>query len=329
MTQDKSREKSLLFLLSATSNSLEVSPEYRKKIRESIATLQIEDHQDKWAISTETSNNTRKNIKIAKDRFVFYPVKSAARYETNPAILNKNSAQEVLLALYAEYGVQVPGKRTQPTWGSVSDFFPTNLILLSLVSIFSIYDLKVISLGLILFHLFITTSKYQVSALNRLLLMASIMIPALGFLMLNKSEFENRQALFSQIALFYLFDLTIRFESLGNSNFKAPVVNLLRIMCFLLIAKTNIDRPSTETLIEITLIIGYVILRQKMTSSKRNILFLLFLLLFVIYIVVSIAASPLKILLVPYLIYVAFYEALFGDNRNPSKLAIGSICLAI
>ena len=102
MTQDKSREKSLLFLLSAVSRSLEIESENRKRFRESIATLQIQDSDGGWNISAEVSNEIRKNVEISKDRFIFYPVKSAARYEVNPAVINKNSAQEVLLDLFPE-----------------------------------------------------------------------------------------------------------------------------------------------------------------------------------------------------------------------------------
>ena len=64
MTQDMSREKSLLFLLSAVSRSLEVSPENKVKIRNSISTLLIQDAGDNWKISAEVLSGNRRQRSV-------------------------------------------------------------------------------------------------------------------------------------------------------------------------------------------------------------------------------------------------------------------------
>ena len=212
MTQDKSREKSLLFLLSAVSRTLEVSLEDKAKFRESIAALQIQDLGDKWEISSEISNQVRNSVEITKDRFIFYPTKSAARYEINPAVRNKNSAQEVLLSLFAEHGVQVPGKKFQPLQRRIIDFLPFNLIFVSLFTLFSIYKLEPVSFALIVTQMFVSTAKHHISSFRRWLLILVVTISALGFLTFNNSESNSLQVALSQITLFFIFDLTIRIE---------------------------------------------------------------------------------------------------------------------
>lgn len=328
MTEDRSREKSLLFLLSSVSRLLEVPPDNKKKIRDSIATLEIKEFEDRWAISALISSGTRKNVEIAKDCFIFYPVKSEARYETNPAILNRNSAQEVLLVLFDEYNVEIPGKKILRKRRSISDFLPTNLIFSSIICLFSIYNFEVFSLGLIIAHLFITTANHYFSAARRWFLIISIVIPALGFFVLSKSEISDLPVVITQIALLYSFDFAIRFQSFGNSRIKAAAVQLTPIIGFL-IFEINSQRLPANYLIEIVVVTGYVLLRRNIPSSSRNTLFLLFLVLFVTYTVFQILSSPLRLLLTPYLIFIALHETLFGDNRNPSKLAFGSVCLLI
>ena len=325
MTQDRSREKSLLFLLSTVSRSLEASPENKIRIRETIATLQIHDSGDVWRISA----GERMNLEISKERFIFYPVKSEARYETNPAILNKNSAQEVLLTLFADYGVQVPGKKDFPVKKTISDFLPLNLAWVSAFSITSCHGLAPFSIALLLAHLIFSTSRQYISTIRRWILIAGITIPAIVFLVLNDFKQSELRVMLSQIFLLFMSDLVIRLETTRYYKFLPVLTKSIAIFGLGIVLALNVEhRWILLTLISI-LMIGYMLLRQQIGSSLRNVLVLAFIGLFVAYIAAAIVVNPLRALLIPYVAYIALYETFFGDNRNPSKLAFGVVCLAI
>ena len=325
MTQDRSREKSLLFLLSTVSRSLEASPENKIRIRETIATLQIHDSGDNWHISA----GERMNLEISKERFIFYPVKSEARYETNPAILNKNSAQEVLLTLFADYGVQVPGKKIFPVKKKISDFLPLNLAWVSVFSIISCYRLAPLSTALLLAHLIFSTSRQYISSIRRWMLIAGITIPAIVFLVINDFKQGELRVILSQIFLLLMSDLVIRLETTRDSKFLTVLTKSIAIFGLGIILALNVERRWILLIFISILMIGYMLLRQQISSSLRNVLVLAFIGLFVAYFASAIAVNPLRALLIPYIAYIALYETFFGDNRNPSKLAFGVVCLAI
>lgn len=329
MTQDKSREKSLLFLLSTVSRSLEASPENKMRIRESIATLKIQDSGDKWEISARLSNEKLKNIEITKDRFSFYPVKSAARYETNPAVLNKNSAQEVLLSLFAEFEVQVPGKKTESVSRPISYFLPLNLIYVSLFAILSINKFTVLASIVIMFHLTVTTSKHHFSAIRRWMLISGVAFPSIAFLALDKPDMNNFQVALSQVSLLYIFDTLIRVESNHFSKLFINIARLFAVVSSLGILLFRTENHLPTILMSIIVILGYFLLYQRITSSLRNLLVLFCSGLLIALVVAAVITNPLKLLLVPYLVYISIYEILFGDNRNPAKIAFGAVCLTI
>jgi hypothetical protein len=325
MSQDKSREKSLLFLLSAVSRSLETSPENKTRIREIIATLQVHDSGDKWLISA----GEKMHLEISKERFIFYPVKSEVRYETNPAVVNKNSAQEVLLTLFADYGVRVTGKKDSPVKKKISEFLPLNLALVSVFSITASYRLAPFSIALLFAHLIFSTSRQFIFSIRRWMLIAGVSIPAIVFLMINDFKQYELRDMFSQIFLLLMSDLVIRLESTRNSKFLVTITKFISIFGLGVILALNIERKWILLAFISILIVGYVLLRQQISSSLRNVLVLVFIGLFFAYIVAAIVVNPLRALLIPYVAYIALYETFFGDNRNPSKLAFGVVCLAI
>jgi hypothetical protein len=329
MTQDKSREKSLLFLLSAVSRSLEVSPDNRIKIRESIATLQIQDAGDNWIISTEAPSGDRKNVEIGKGRFIFYPVKSAARYEMNPAILNKNSAQEVLLKLFADLGAQIPGKTLQTTQRKISDFIPTNLAWIASFSITSTYMLTPISMALILAHLFMSTSKQFTSSVRRSILISSVGIPTILFLMLSDSLKSNISATLFSVILLFAFDFLIRLESSRRSRTLIVFTQIVSLIILGFIVVLNTENRLLLLIFVSIVVVGYLLQLKYTSSSFRNFSVLVLIGLFISYMVLATIANPLRILLVPYVAYIALHETLFGENRNPSKIAFGLVCLTI
>ena len=329
MTQDMSREKSLLFLLSAVSRSLEVSPENKVKIRNSISTLLIQDAGDNWKISAEVLSGNRRDLEIAKDRFIFYPVKSAARYEINPAILNKNSAQEVLLTLFAEFDAQVAGKNFGPVQKKPSDLLPINLLWVSAFSMTAIYGLAPASVALILAHLFVTTSQYYISWARRWLLIAGLAIPAILFLSLNDFKNSDFIAALVQIAVLLIFDLANRLENNRGSKLLTAVTQLVSFASLGLAVAVKTEHEWLLFLFIFIVINGYLLLRQNVNSSLQNFLVVIYILLFIAYLVAAVFINPLRILLIPYVAYIALYETLVGDNRNPSKLAFGVVCLTI
>lgn len=325
MTQDKSREKSLLFLLSTVSRSLEASPENKIRIRQSIAALQIQDSGDKWRILA----GERMTLEISKERFNFYPVKSADRYETNPAVLNKNSAQEVLLTLFADYGVQIPGKRDFPNKKKISDFLSFNLAWVSVFSIATSFGLAPISIAILLAHLKFSTSQQYFSSTRRWMLIAGIAVPAIIFLAVNDFRHSELRVMLSQIFLLLMLDLVIRLETTRDSKYLTTIAKLIAILGLGIILTLNVERRWILLTFTSILIIGYTLLRKQISVSLRNILVLTFIGLFVAYIAAAIVANPFRALLIPYIAYIALYETFFGDNHNPSKLAFGVVCLAI
>lgn len=329
MTQDKSREKSLLFLLTTVSRSLEAPPENKTKIRESIGSLQIEDSDEKWVISIRLDNGVRKQIEITKDRFIFYPVKSAARYETNPAILNRNSAQEVLLFLFSEYRVQIPGKRIHPVKRPLSDFIPFNLISSSLFSLLALSQFGWFGIAVVISQMYVSTRNHHISMVRRGLLILGVAVPIAMFLFRDAAGGNGVNSALSQIALILLFDLLIRVESEQKYGLYSAVSKVIALMGLIVINVLQENNQVSVILISLIVVNGYVILRSGITSSVRNILVLSYLLLFTILIVIAIVANPYRLLLLPYVIYVAIYETLFGDNRNPTKLTFGAVCLTI
>jgi hypothetical protein len=325
MTKDSSREKSLLFLLSTVSRSLEASPENKIKIRETIATLQIHDSDDKWRISA----GERMNLEISKERFIFYPVKSEARYETNPAVLNRNSAQEVLLTLLADYGVQVPGKKDFPVRNKIADFLPLNLVWVSVFSIISWYGLAPFSVALLLAHLIFSTLHQYISSIRHSMLIAGISIPAIIFLVINDSRQSELRVMLSQIFLLLMSDLVIRLESIRDSEFLTVLSKSIAIFGLGIVLTLNVERRWILLTFISILMTGYILLRHQISSSLRNVLLLAFIALLIVYIAAAIAVNPLRALLIPYIAYIALHETFFGDSRNPSKLAFGVVCLAI
>ena len=111
MSPDQSRERSLFFLLSTIARNLDTPQEIKAQFKESIGSLQIRDNGETWLISIRSLNDQPDEISFPKNRFSFYPVKSADRYDTNPAVLNRNSAEEVLMYFYGKFGVRVVGKK--------------------------------------------------------------------------------------------------------------------------------------------------------------------------------------------------------------------------
>jgi hypothetical protein len=76
-------------------------------------------------------------------------------------------------------------------------------------------------------------------------------------------------------------------------------------------------------------VVGYLLQHKYTSSAFRNFSVLVLIGLFISYMVLAIIANPSRILMVPYVAYIALYETLFGENRNPSKIAFGLVCLTI
>mgnify|MGYP000532317873 CR=1 FL=1 len=327
MTEDKSREKSLLFLLSTVARSIEASPESKKIIREAISSLKIQNSEEKWIISVMLPNKSEKNIEMGKDQFIFYPVKSAARYETNPAILNRNSAEVALLALFREYGVRVPGKKCEPRKRGLTDSLPLNLIFTVAFALLSAFNLKLISSLLILSHLILSTANHHFSALKRWILITSVFVPAIGFLILYNSNSQEIVSIICQFVILLMFDLAIRYELEMKSKLRIAAKYLFLGLISTAVINATIHIKLTSLLLTLIAITSFITLRQKISASLRNVLVLFNLGLLTTIVAILVMENPLKLLLLPYLVYLAIYETLFGDNRNPAKLAFGVVCL--
>jgi len=160
-------------------------------------------------------------------------------------------------------------------------------------------------------------------------LIASITIPALVFLTLNHPKLDNLEVAYSQIGILFIFDLVIRIESEEKSKPVKALTIMIALTSLTILFTGQTDARSLLTLMMVIVAIGYLVPKRNIGKSLRNVLLLVHLSLLACFIGASVIANPYKALLIPYLIYVSLFETLLGDNRNPSKLAFGAVCLAI
>ena len=156
-----------------------------------------------------------------------------------------------------------------------------------------------------------------------------IVLPAGLFLVYNNPRLDNLEVVFSQIGLLLVFDLVIRFESNMNSK---PIKSLVTVAAFTSLAFLVAGQTEVKLnliLLIVIVLIGYSILRQNIGKSLRSVLLLVHLGLCVCLIGAAIWVNPFRALLMPYLVYVALHGTFLGDNRNPSKLIFGAVCLSI
>ena len=329
MTQDKSREKSLLFLLSTVARSLEVPLEHKEDLRKSIATLLITERDDIWNITASTSLGGEKSYSIPKTRFIFYPVKDSTTYEMNPAILNKNSAQEVLLSLFAEYSALVPGKKSVVVEKNASKYLPQSFAWVSIFAISGSFLPPLPSALIVFAHLVTSTSGHFLKSIRRWMLIAGVSIPALGFLLSSHSSVGDRNQLFCQIILLFLSDLLIRHESGRTSRILLGFSKIIIVIVLGVTTTLPMEHKIQYLFFILVLASGYLLHRQQINASLRSFFTLVFIALFLSYLVTSLIFNPIRILLIPYVLLLSIYQILFGDNRNPSKIMFGAPCLTI
>lgn len=156
-----------------------------------------------------------------------------------------------------------------------------------------------------------------------------IVFPAGFFLVYNNPRLDNLEVVLSQIGLLFVFDFAIRFESNMNSKPTKTLVTVAAFTSLAFLVAVQTEVKLNVTLLIVIVLIGYSILRQNIGKSLRSVLLLVHLGLCVFLIGAAIWANPFRALLMPYLIYVALHETFLGDNRNPSKLIFGAVCLSI
>jgi hypothetical protein len=124
-----------------------------------------------------------------------------------------------------------------------------------------------------------------------------------------------------------MFDLAIRYELEMKSKLRIAAKYLFLGLISTAVINATIHIKLTSLLLTLIAITSFITLRQKISASLRNVLVLFNLGLLTTIVAILVMENPLKLLLLPYLVYLAIYETLFGDNRNPAKLAFGVVCL--
>jgi len=93
LNPDKSRSKSLYFLLQAVARTLSLSKTDRETLKSGMATLSINENHENWIISTELQ---KKSLSIPKSNFKFYKHSDSSEI----ADQNKAEASKVILSLF-------------------------------------------------------------------------------------------------------------------------------------------------------------------------------------------------------------------------------------
>ena len=103
MQKDKSREKSLYFLLLAVARQLQFKSTNQSLVREAINNILVEEKDEVWIVSTNI-NGEYSPTQVTMTNFKFYQTREIEPEGTNPAEKNKQSAVETLLSLFEPYG---------------------------------------------------------------------------------------------------------------------------------------------------------------------------------------------------------------------------------
>jgi hypothetical protein len=112
MQKDRSREKSLYFLLLAVARQLQFVSTDQTHVRAAINNIIVEEEDEAWVISTNV-NGEYSQTQVAKTNFKFYQTREIEPEGTNPAEKNKQSAVETLLRLFEPYGFTSNSKKVK------------------------------------------------------------------------------------------------------------------------------------------------------------------------------------------------------------------------
>lgn len=156
-----------------------------------------------------------------------------------------------------------------------------------------------------------------------------IAAPGIVFSVLFESDSKNIMGILSQLVILLSFDFGIRFQLELRSSLR-NVATFLTLIGGLTVALVMIDKVNFSAVMTALIsVVSFITLQKKISASLKNVMVLIYLGLLLTLVTLLIVGNPLKLLLLPYFIYVAIYETLFGNNRNPAKLAFGVICLTI
>ncbi len=106
MQIDKSREKSLYFLLLAVARQMNFRSPDKSLLREAINNIKITESDDKWEISTHVYEK-RNTISTPKSEFSFYQTRSLEIGGIDPVVKNKESARKALIQLFKPFNFEI------------------------------------------------------------------------------------------------------------------------------------------------------------------------------------------------------------------------------
>lgn len=323
MNPDKSRERSLFFLLSTIARNLDTPNEVKTKFKASIGSLHISEEGENWKISIRNIDDNSEEILVPKSKFSFYPVKSADRYEVNPVVLNRNSAEEVLMFFYGKFNIKVAGKKNFEKVPYKISSSLISLILLSLGIIFAQSELEVLTFAFLTLYVFFALGKLNLRLASNLLSAIGVLAPS--FFYLNGNTLANLK--WFEILFIILFQILT--EILTNIRFK-KITHLIVGCVYGLFLIVTLLYPF-DNLIASGLV--FVILLSWLSHSLRTpkiireILSPLIFLSFAALALTSVILSPEKVLLFPLVILVAIQNVVVGSSRNPARVGFGVLCL--
>jgi hypothetical protein len=217
MQTDKSREKSLYFLLLAVARQLKFENPNQILVREAIKNISVVDNDEDWIISTNV-NGEHSQISVHKENFKFYQTRDIDQGSMNPADKNKQSAINTLLSLFEPFGFT--SKKTKTS--NKNELSPKTFI----------FRLLFIILGLVLIQI------NEFEAPNKLMLFSILIVVILNLRM--KWAYEDLiYLLLAGIATYFVAES-------NKVNFQVSLISLYFASFHILKKKyyVNLRRPG-------------------------------------------------------------------------------------
>ena len=328
MKTDLSREKSLLFLLTSTARKMKITNGTRQEFLSVLNSLTVVSNEDKWILSA-LDREEKISLSVPKSDFIFYAVKSSDRYPQNPAVVNQNSAQKVLIKLLKRFELTINGKRKIKKENEISIFYPHLIFTTLMISL----EMRLVILASIILVASITYISRRLfrSRFRSFVIMLATCIPGIFYFcnFLNKQNYLNTTIII--VITFLLNDLRIRLldSSLNYRKLNPPIIFIQILATITLVAVNAVRFTFPFIVLSISSILISLLPNSINNVKIRNSIFALGLIGTLLAASFWLVNSPSKILLIPIGIYCSIYLLITGSNRNPGRILIGVLCLSL
>ena len=300
----------------------------RQEFLSVLDSLTVVSNEDNWILSA-LDREGKIEISIPKSDFIFYAVKSTDRYPQNPAIVNQNSAQNVLINLLKRFELTIDGKRKIKNENEASFFYPHLIFTILMISL----EMRLVILGSIILVASLTYISRRLfrSKVKSFLIMLGTCIPGIFYFcnFLNKQNYSITTIII--VIIFLLNDLRIKLlDSSLNYRKLNPSIIFIQILATFTLVTANAFRFTFPFIVLSFISILISLLPNSINNVKiRSIIFALGLMGTLFTASFWLVNSPSKLLLIPMGIYCSIYLLITGSNRNPGRFLIGVLCLAL